>query len=172
MITKYYFINKFETKIIDKQDKQTTVIYRNYSSKSTDEKLILKIKKYCKKKDIKFYLSNNIKLANKLNLDGAYIPSFNKNTKHLAFSFRKNFDIVGSAHNLKEIKIKEKQRVKKIFLSSLFKKNKNFLGFNKFRLLSKLTNKKIVVLGGVSKENVKKLKILDQSEFAGISYFE
>jgi thiamine-phosphate pyrophosphorylase len=172
MITKYYFINKFETKNIDKQDKQTTVIYRNYSSKSTDEKLILRIKKYCKKKDIKFYLSNNIKLANKLNLDGAYIPSFNKNTKHLAFSYKKNFDIVGSAHNLKEIKIKEKQKVNKIFLSSLFKKNKNFLGINKFRLLSKLTNKKIVVLGGVSKENVKKLKILDQSEFAGISYFE
>jgi thiamine-phosphate pyrophosphorylase len=172
MITKYYFINKFETKNIDKQDKQTTVIYRNYSSKSTDEKLILRIKKYCKKKNIKFYLSNNIKLANKLNLDGAYIPSFNKNTKHLAFSYKKNFDIVGSAHNLKEIKIKEKQKVNKIFLSSLFKKNKNFLGFNKFRLLSKLTNKKIVVLGGVSKENVKKLKILDQSEFAGISYFE
>jgi thiamine-phosphate pyrophosphorylase len=172
MITKYYFINKFETKIIKKQDKQTTVIYRNYSSKSTDEKLILRIKKYCKKKDIKFYLSNNIKLANKLNLDGAYIPSFNKNTKHLAFSYKKNFDIVGSAHNLKEIKIKEKQKVNKIFLSSLFKKNKNFLGINKFRLLSKLTNKKIVVLGGVSKENVKKLKILDQSEFAGISYFE
>jgi thiamine-phosphate pyrophosphorylase len=172
MITKYYFINKFETKIIDKQDKQTTVIYRNYSSKSTDEKLILRIKKYCKKKNIKFYLSNNIKLANKLNLNGAYIPSFNKNTKHLAFSYKKNFDIVGSAHNLKEIKIKEKQKVNKIFLSSLFKKNKNFLGINKFRLLSKLTNKKIVVLGGVSKENVKKLKILDQSEFAGISYFE
>jgi len=172
MITKYYFINKFETKNIDKQDKQTTVIYRNYSSKSTDEKLILRIKKYCKKKNIKFYLSNNIKLANKLNLDGAYIPSFNKNTKHLAFSYKRNFDIVGSAHNLKEIKIKEKQKVNKIFLSSLFKKNKNFLGINKFRLLSKLTNKKIVVLGGVSKENLKKLKILDQSEFAGISYFE
>jgi thiamine-phosphate pyrophosphorylase len=172
MITKYYFINKFETKNIDKQDKQTTVIYRNYSSKSTDEKLILRIKKYCKKKNIKLYLSNNIKLANKLNLDGAYIPSFNKNTEHLAFSYKKNFDIVGSAHNLKEIKIKEKQKVNKIFLSSLFKKNKNFLGINKFRLLSKLTKKKIVVLGGVSKENVKKLKILDQSEFAGISYFE
>jgi thiamine-phosphate pyrophosphorylase len=172
MNTKYYFIDKFETKNIDKQDKQTTVIYRNYSSKSTDEKLILRIKKYCKKKNIKFYLSNNIKLANKLNLDGAYIPSFNKNTKHLAFSYKKNFDIVGSAHNLKEIKIKEKQKVNKIFLSSLFKKNKNFLGINKFRLLSKLTNKKFVVLGGVSKENVKKLKILDQSEFAGISYFE
>ena len=172
MFSKYYFISKFETNNIDKQDKQTIIIYRNYSSERLDETLILKIKKYCKKKGIKFYLSNNIQLANKLNLDGAYIPSFNKTTKHLAFSYKKNFNIVGSAHNLKEIKIKEKQKVNRIFLSSLFKKNKNFLGINKFRLLSKLTNKKIVVLGGVSKNNLKKLKILGQSEFAGISYFE
>ena len=172
MIRKYYFISKFETNNIDKQDKQTIIIYRNYSSERLDETLILKIKKYCKKKGIKFYLSNNIQLANKLNLDGAYIPSFNKSTKHLAFSFKNNFNIIGSAHNLKEIKIKEKQKVSKIFLSSLFKKNKNFLGINKFNLLSKLTNKRIVVLGGVSKKNLKKLKILKQFEFAGISYFE
>ena len=124
------------------------------------------------KKSIKFYLSNDIKLANKLNLDGAYIPSFNKNTKHLAFSYKRNFNIVGSAHNLKEIKIKEKQKVNRIFLSSLFKKNKNFLGLNKFKLLSKLTSKKIVVLGGISKENLKKLKMLNLSEFAGITSFE
>jgi thiamine-phosphate pyrophosphorylase len=169
---KYYFINKFETNNIDKQNKQTIIIYRNYSSKILDEKLILKIKKYCKKKGNKFYLSNDISLANKLNLDGAYIPSFNKTTKHLAFSYKRNFNIVGSAHNLKEIKIKEKQKVNKIFLSSLFKKNKNYLGINKFKLLSKLTSKKIVVLGGISRENLKKLKILNQSEFAGISYFE
>jgi len=105
-------------------------------------------------------------------LDGAYIPSFNKTTNHLAYSYKKNFNIVGSAHNLKEIKIKEKQKVNKIFLSSLFKKNKNFLGINKFKLLSKLTNKQVVILGGVSKENLKKIKILNQTEFAGISYFE
>ena len=172
MVKKYYFINKFETNNIDKQDKQTIIIYRNYSSKTLNEKLILDIKKYCKKKGIKFYLSNDIKLAIKLNLDGAYIPSFNKTTKHLAFSYKQNFNIVGSAHNLKEIKIKEKQKVNRIFLSSLFKKNNNFLGINKFNLLSKLTNKRTVVLGGVSKKNLKKLKILNQSEFAGISYFE
>ena len=153
-------------------DNQTTVIYRNYSSETVNEKLILKIKNYCKKKGIKFYLSNNIKTAIKLNLDGAYIPSFNKNTKHLAFSFKKNFKIVGSAHNLREIKIKETQKVDKIFLSSLFKKNKNYLGINKFRLLSQLTRKEVVVLGGISKKNLKKLKILNQSKFAGISFFE
>ena len=172
MIRKYYFINKFETNNIDKQDKQTIIIYRNYSLKRLDEKLILKIKKYCKKKGNKFYLSNDIKLAKKLDLDGAYIPSFNKTTNHLAFSYKQNFNIIGSAHNLKEIKIKEKQKVNKIFLSSLFKKNKNYLGINKFKLLSKLTTKKIIVLGGISKKNLKKLKILNQSGFAGISYFE
>ncbi|WP_440677530.1 thiamine phosphate synthase [Candidatus Pelagibacter sp. HIMB1587] len=170
--TKYYFINKFETNNIYKQDKQTIIIYRNYSSKMVDEKLVSKIKNYCKKKKIKFYLSNNIKLAIRLDLDGAYIPSFNKNIKHLSYSFKKKFKIVGSAHNLKEIKIKELQKVDEIFLSSLFKKNKNYLGINKFRLLSKLTRKKVVVLGGISKKNLRKLKILNQSKFAGISYFE
>ena len=172
MIKKYYFINKFDTNNIDKQDKQTAIIYRNYLTKTPDQTLILKIKKYCKKKSMKFYLSNNIKLAIKLNLDGAYIPSFDKSLKHLAYSYKKNFIIIGSAHNLKEIRTKEIQNVRKIFLSSLFKKNKNFLGINKFKLLSKYTKKKIVVLGGISKENIKKLSLLKNSQFAGISYFE
>jgi thiamine-phosphate pyrophosphorylase len=134
--------------------------------------LILKIKRYCKKKSIKFYLSNNIKLAIKLDLDGAYIPAFNKSLKHLAYSYKKNFGIIGSAHNLREIRIKENQNVKKIFLSSLFKKNQNFLGINRFKLLSKLTRKDIVVLGGISKDNKKKLPLVGQSSFAGISHFE
>ena len=171
-MNKYYFISKFDTNNISKQDKQTIIIYRNYTTHSADEKLLLKIKKYCKKKTIKFYLSNNVKLAIKLNLDGAYIPSFNKNFDHLSYSLKKKFEIIGSAHNLKEIRLKEKQKVKKIFLSSLFKKNKNFLGINKFKLLSRLTKKKIVVLGGISDKNKKKLSIINQKDFAGISYFE
>ena len=111
MIRKYYFINKFDTNNIDKQDKQTIIIFRNYSIKSQNEDLIIKIKKYCRKKSLKFYLSNNIKLAVKLNLDGAYIPSFNKNFKHLTYSLKKNFKIIGSAHNLSEIRNKELQNV-------------------------------------------------------------
>ena len=172
MMRKYYFIDKFETKNIDIQDKQTVIIYRNYSSKMANEDLILKIKKYCKKKGNKFYLSNNIKMAIRLNLDGVYIPSFNKTTKHLAYSFRKNFKIVGSAHNIKEIRIKEKQNVSKIFLSSLFKKNNNFLGINKYRSLTQLTKKNTVALGGISKSNLRQLFLINQFEFAGISYFE
>ena len=171
-IRKYYFINKFDTNNIDKQDKQTTIIFRNYCTKAADQPLIIKIKKYCKRRSIKFYLSNNVKLAIKLGLDGAYIPAFNDSLKHLAYSYKKNFKLIGSAHNIKEIKVKENQNVSKIFLSSLFKKDKNFLGINKFRLLSKLTKKDIVVLGGISKKNKKKLSLIGKSEFAGISYFE
>jgi len=172
MIRKYYFLNKFETNNIDRLDKQTIVIYRNYRSKAIDQELILKLKKYCKKKGIKFYLSNNIKLAIKLDLDGAYLPSFNNCTKHLTFSLKKKFKLIGSAHNLKEIKIKEIQNVNRIFISSLFKKNKNYLGLNKYKLLSNLTKIKVVALGGISKDNINKLKLLNNSEFAGISYFE
>ena len=172
LVKKYYFINKFDTNNIERLDKQTTVIYRNYNLKKYDENLIIKIKSYCKKKSIKFYLSNDFKLAIRLNLDGVYIPAFNNSFKHLSYSVKKNFKIIGSAHNLKEIKEKENQNVEKIFLSSLFKKNKNYLGINKFRLLSNLTKKRVVVLGGVSKVNLKKLKLLNQLEFAGISYFE
>ena len=172
MIRKYYFINKFETNNIDKLDKQTAIIYRNYNAKSLNKEVILKLKKYCQKKKIKFYLSNHIKLAMKLDLDGAYLPSFNKSTKHLSFSFKKKFSVIGSAHNIKEINIKEMQNVNKIFISSLFKKNKNYLGINKFKLMTNLTKKKVVALGGISKENINRLKLLNNPEFAGISYFE
>ena len=168
---KYYFINNFETIHLDKQKKDVGIIFRNYNS-NNHLNTILKLKKYCKNKGYKFYLSNNIKLAIKLGLDGVYIPSFNMDRKHLSFSFKKNFLIMGSAHNNKEIKIKQLQGVKIIFISSLFKLNKNYLGINRFRLLSSLSNRKVVALGGISNKNKKQLKLLNCFGFAGISYFE
>tara|TARA_B100000035_G_scaffold315166_1_gene334208 strand:- start:4 stop:546 length:543 start_codon:yes stop_codon:yes gene_type:complete len=169
--TKYYFTNKFDREIIDNTDKNTIIIYRNYNKKININEII-KLKNFSKKKRKKIYLSNNVQLALKLNLDGVYIPSFNHSLNHLAFSFKKDFDLIGSAHNLKEIRIKEKQKVNKIFISSLFKKNKNYLGINKIKIISNYTKKKIVLLGGISNKNFKKLNLLNSSEFAGISFFE
>ena len=137
-----------------------------------DENLIIKIKRYCKKKGSSFFLSNNIRLAIKLDLDGVYIPSFNKNKEHLSYSFKKNFIILGSAHNIYEIRTKELQNVRKIFLSSIFKKNKNYLGFYKFKLLSLLTKKSLIALGGISNNNLKKISLTSCQGFAGISFFE
>tara|TARA_B110000977_G_scaffold100109_1_gene131394 strand:- start:2271 stop:2798 length:528 start_codon:yes stop_codon:yes gene_type:complete len=168
---KYYFINKFDQSHIDKQDKDTAIIYRNYNQE-VNETLILQLKNYCKKKGNKFLLSNNVRLAIKFGLDGIYIPSFNKSKKHLSYSFKKNFIILGSAHNIYEIKTKELQNVQAVFLSSIFKKNKNYLGIYRFKLLSLLTQKKIVALGGISKKNLKMLNLINYFGLAGISFFE
>ncbi len=168
--TKYYFIDKFNKSNIDKLDSNTAVIYRNYLKK-IKIKEIFNFKNYCRKKGLKFFISNNIRLSIRLNLDGAYLPSFNKDFKHLNYNLKKNFIIIGSDHNIKEIKFKELQNASMIFLSSLFKKNKNYLGLNKFKNLSKHTNKKIIAIGGISKFNEKKIRILNCYGFAGITYF-
>ena len=171
ILNKYYFISKFDQSHLDKQVKETTIIFRNYKQ-PIDEKLILKLKNYCKKTGKKFLLSNNIKLAIKHNLDGIYIPSFNSDKKHLSYSLKKKFIILGSAHNIREIRIKELQNVNKIFLSSIFKKNKNFLGVYRFKLLSLLSKKPLIALGGVSNHNLKELSYTNCIGFAGISFFE
>ncbi len=147
------------------------MIYRNYKKK-TDENLIKKIKFFCKKKRIKFLLSNNFKLAIKLDLDGVYLPSFNKDFRHNNYPLKKNFIILGSAHNLKEIKIKEKQGVDAIFISSIFNKKKTYLGINKFKNLTKYTFKNIIALGGINNNNLKKLKLLNVYGFAAINFFQ
>jgi len=169
---KYYFINSLDTNLIQKINKETAIIYRNYNEDKFDERLIVKFKQQCKQKKIKFILSNDVKLSIKLDLDGAYIPSFNKNYQHLGFTYPNNFIILGSAHNIREIRIKEIQKVQILFISSLFKNNKNFLGLNKFKLLKNYTKKKVVALGGISKNNEKKLKLINCFGFAGISYFK
>ena len=171
ILNKYYFINKFDQSHIDKQDKKTIIIYRNYNQ-NLDEKLIIKIKNYCKKKGNKFLLSNNVALAIKLDLDGAYIPSFNKNKKHLSYSVKKNFILLGSAHNIYELRTKELQMVNTIFLSSIFKNNKNFLGLYRFKLLTLLSKKSFIALGGISKKNLRKLNLTNCQGFAGISFFK
>ena len=115
-----------------------------------------------------------MRLALILKFDGVYIPSFNKKINFTFNKNIKNFKIIGSAHNIFEIKNKEKQGVEYIFLSPLFKvsKSNKFLGILKFNNLSRSTNKRIVALGGINKFNIKKLNMLNVVGFAGISYFQ
>ena len=171
LLNKYYFINTFDTNNFKKQDRKTIIIYRNYTSPQKDIDKIVKLKKFFKKKGNKFLLANDFKLALKLRLDGVYLPSFNNTFNHLSYTKMKNFDVIGSAHNLKEIRIKELQKAKTIFISSLFKKNNNYLGLNKFKILNNYTKKNVVALGGISKKNIKKIKLLKIAGMAGISYF-
>ena len=170
--SKYYFIDKIEDLNFCLKESNLILIYRNYNERKIDIKKIIKIQRKYKTMKIKLLLSNNFKLALKLNLNGAYIPSFNKQFYHLNYKIKKNFMIIGSAHNLKQIRQKELQGVHKIILSSLFKKNKNYLGINKFKNLAKQTRKEVIVLGGIEETNIKKLSLVRIQEFAGISFLK
>ena len=85
----------------------------------------------------------------------------------------KRLKIIGSAHNIREIMIKKKQKVDLIFISPIFKvrKKTEFLNVCKFNTLSKISKKKVIALGGIDKKNIKKIKMVNCSGFAGISYF-
>ena len=80
---------------------------------------------------------------------------------------------MGSAHNLKEIKIKELQNTEEIFLSPLFKKKINQkLNIYRYLKLRETTKMNDISLGGINSKNLKKLKLIKPFGFAGISYFE
>ena len=169
----FLFIDVFHKEHIRKLDKKIAIIYRNYSVK-LDKELVLKIKSFCKRDGRKFFLSNNFKLAVKLDLDGVYLPSFNKTLNINGINKKKKFIVIGSAHSINEIKVKEKQGAKLIFISPLFKTKKytKFLNPVKFNMLTSGTNKKVIALGGITSRNINRLKMIRSYGFAGISYFK
>jgi len=173
-ITKiYYFIDQFNRKEIQNLNKNISIIYRNYQSKH-DYKLIKEIKEFCKIQNRKFYISNNLKMALKLKLDGIYIPSFNKLCNYKNLITIKNFEILGSAHNIIELKNKENQGCKEIFISPIFKTNKSkfFLETTKFNLMANLSKKNIIALGGINDLNFSKLYLTKSEGFASISWIK
>tara|TARA_Y100001970_G_scaffold71416_2_gene90742 strand:+ start:155 stop:691 length:537 start_codon:yes stop_codon:yes gene_type:complete len=166
----FHFINSFELNYISKLNKKINLIYRNYE-KPINFALLINLRNYCKSNNIKLYFSNNLKIAKKYNLDGVYIPSFNKKIIISKRNLKKNFKILGSAHNIKEIRQKEMQNVEYIFYSPIFKNkgnNKKIYIYNLSKIM-KLTNRKIVALGGINNNNIKKLKLVNCSRFAYIS---
>lgn len=168
----YHFIDNLNIKNIKNFDKKIAIIYRNYQKKP-DKNSIIKFKNFCKKKKQKFLISNYKDLVIKYNLDGIYIPSFNK--KKNFFNYKKqNLIIVGSAHNLCEIKIKEQQGVQSIFLCPLFKtkKSNRYLGLYQYNRLANLTRLPIIALGGINQSNLKLLKITRSEGFAAINFFK
>ena len=169
-LKKFYFIDDFNKDHIRSLNKNISIIYRNYTKKYNQEKII-EIKKFCKNIKKEFFLANDVNLTNKLNLDGAYIPAFNNSLSVYKLK-NKNMTLLGSAHNLKEINQKKRQGIDIIFIAPTFKVNKssNFLGVTKFNILANLLNGKTIALGGINKNNIKKIKMLNCYGYASISY--
>ena len=83
-----------------------------------------------------------------------------------------NFEIIGSAHNYKEISLKIKQGCSFIFLSKLFlvdyDKNSPCLGVIRFNNFAQIF-KCVIPLGGIKMENLNNLKNVFGEGFALLS---
>ena len=82
-LPKYFiFINCYDESILKNNNTNLGVIYRNYSGKININEVSL-IRRCCRKKGYKLYISNNFEAAVRSKADGLYIPSFNKRIFHL-----------------------------------------------------------------------------------------
>ena len=172
----YFFTNKLTEK--NKQNlikfKNISIIYEE-SSTLNNNKELLKIIKFCKKNKIKVYVKDNIRTANKFNLNGVFLSGSNKipilnNNSNLKI----NFKIIGSAHNQIEYFFKKRQSCEDIFLSPVFENTKyrqtQILKINKFNLISKEWKCNLFALGGINSLNIKKI-FITQSKGIGFMSF-
>ena len=172
----YFFTNKLTEK--NKQNlikfKNISIIYEE-SSTLNNNKELLKIIKFCKENKIKVYVKDNIRTANKFNLNGVFLSGSNKihilnNNSNLKI----NFKIIGSAHNQIEYFFKKRQGCEDIFLSPVFENTKyrqtQILKINKFNLISKEWKCNLYALGGINSLNIKKIFITQSKGIGFISF--
>jgi len=165
----YFLIDKLDENNLDYAKKIGAIlVVRN------PEKLKLadlkKFKRKCSQNKIDLYIANNIKILFKLNSNKFYISAYNKKQFwHLKYA-NAQIDIIGSAHNPREIYEKIRQGCNQIFLSRLFKTDykykKGFLGKIKFNLLSRTFSGKYIALGGIKEKNFSHVKDLNISGIA------
>jgi thiamine-phosphate pyrophosphorylase len=172
----YFFTNKLTEK--NKQNlikfKNISIIYEE-SSTLNNNKELLKIIRFCKEKKIKVYVKDNIRTANKFNLNGVFLSSSNKfailnNNSNLKI----NFKLIGSAHNQIEYFFKKRQGCDDIFLSPVFKnakyKQTQILKINKFNLKAKEWKCNLFALGGINSSNIKQIFITQSKGIGFISF--
>ena len=118
---------------------------------------------------IPFLFKNNVRKCIKYNSDGIYIEANNRETIKTTL-FKKDFLIIGAAHNQLEYYFKKRQNCKIIALSPIFynpkfSKNKT-LGPIKFNLITQIWDANLCALGGINKANIKKIDVTKASAIA------
>ena len=172
---KFYFFTNTLDEIITKNIKnfkKLSFIYKSNSINDINHTNINTIKSFCRKNRIPFFISDNFKLAKKYGADGIFLSSSYKKIGNIILK-KKNFTIIGSAHNQLEYFLKKKQLCEMILLSPLFYNKKYsqnmILNVCKFNLISMDWKKKICALGGINLNNLKKLNMTRSSAAAFIS---
>ena len=155
--------------------KNIGIIYRPEKSESKNFTQLIKIKNFCKKNKISFYIADNYQLTTKYGANGIFLSSSNKNFIK-PMQIKKNFYTIGLAHNCLEYSIKVKQNCKELMLSPIFFNKKyspaKILGVIRFNLISNHWNVKLSALGGINLGNLKRLRMCKINSVAFISLMD
>ncbi len=140
------------------------------------KKLIIgkKIKKICKKFNVKFLVNDDVYLAKRLNADGCHLGQKDMNIIE-ARKLIGNKIIGITCHNsirLAKISIKKKADYLAFgaFNRSRTKKIKYMASINLLKKARKMTKTPIVAIGGINSKNYKKL-LLNKANFLAISSY-
>ena len=133
-----------------------------------------KIKKICKNFNVKFIINDDPIIAKKVGADGCHLGQGDMSINN-ARRILKN-KIIGVTCNNSIIKAREAVKNKADYIalgafnSSKTKKVKFKAKISDLKKFRKITNKPIVVIGGIGKNNYKKL-LLNKADFLAISNF-
>lgn len=169
----YLFIESLNELILKnvKNYENIAFIYKPKIKNFVEEKYLIEIKKFCKKNFIPLFIENNEKLAIKYNLEGLFISGNNKIIGR--GRLEEKLIRIGSAHNQLEYFKKNLQNCETIMLSPIFYNQKysenKILNVCRFNLMSKNWKTKICALGGITINNLKKIKMTNANSIAFIS---
>ena len=141
---------------------------------SLKKKLMIgeKIKKICKKFNVKFIINDDVSIAKKLNADGCHLGQ--KDMSIIKARRLIGNKIIGvTCHNsirLAKIAVKNKADYIALgaFNNSKTKKIKYMASSNLIKKVKKITKTPVVAIGGINSDNYKKL-LLNKANFLAIS---
>ena len=156
------------------KQKKVSYFQLRLKKESFKKKLIIgrKIKKICKKFNVKFLINDDVFLTKKLDVDGCHLGQKDMNI-YKARKLIGNKIIGITCHNsIKLTKKAIKNEVDYIalgaFYSSKTKKVKYKATINMLKKVKEITKTPIVAIGGINSDNYKKL-LLNKANFLAIS---
>ena len=142
--------------------------------KSFKEKLIIgkKIKKICKKFNVKFLINDDVFLAKKLNSDGCHLGQGDTNINDARVIIGNKIIGVTCHNSIKLAKFAIRAKASYLafgaFYPSKTKRTKYQASTKNLNDASKLTKIPLVAIGGINPQNYKKL-LLNKADFLAIS---
>ena len=167
----FYFIDQINKSTISTifKFRNISLIYMSQNNSFSNIQDLIKIKEFSNKNNLKFYVTDNIRLAIKVKANGIYLTK-NYNRMLHNYSCKKDFLILGSVHNQLEYYRKSIQNCKKFFLSPIFYNRKysinKILGVIKFKIISKDWKNEAIPLSGINQKNIKRAILANKKQIA------